>query len=161
MATPTTHALYNAIADDLAPKVVELGGVFSRARDPFEVIELLAHAPGKFRVILADLGDEAAGDSARPKAVWVNYTVTLSLNRGLAATHGAAISQPRPGSAPSLLELCDTIADWLRGFTLPEGTSGHLDYRGRDPVRFEGVALDAYELRFRCMRGLSTVSPRT
>jgi hypothetical protein len=157
---PTTAELYNHIATDLQAKVEELGGVFSRARDPFEVIELLSNAPGKFRVIFADLGDEKAGEAKRPAFVTCAYTVTLSMNRGLPMIKGSAISLPREGGAPSLLAMCDTIADWLRGLTLPDGTSGHLDYQGRDPVKYEGVTLDAYELRFSCIRGLSSITAR-
>lgn len=157
---PTDAELFNLIAADLGAKTLALGGIFSQALDPFHVLELLAEAPGKFRVILAELGEDTVGDARRAGAVDMLYTVTVSNNRGLPFVTGANRSIDRTNDEPSLMKRATEIRDWLRGLVMPEGTSLRLDYRGRKPVTYEGAVLDAYELTFRLQVGLPIATPR-
>lgn len=144
----TTETLYNFIASDLKAFTERMNGIFSRAADPFEVIELLGESPGKFRVILMWAGEEPAGESRRSGIVESKFTITVSNNRGLPLMKGANLSLPR-GTTTPLMGRVAAVRDHLRVMTLPvEVTSGQLEYLGATPVKYEGAPLDAYELNF-------------
>lgn len=146
--------IFNAIADELEPFAKSNGGVFSRAEDPFQLIELLGQGPGMFRVILNDDGDEQAGDSPRSGIVRIRYKITVSHNRGLPVTLGQAVARP-VGNTPSLLARVTLIRDFVRQLTFPDGaTSGRLDYGGREVVRVEDLPMDAYALNFSILAAL-------
>ena len=140
--------IFAVIADQLAPAVAALGGVFSRAQDPFQVMELLGQGPGTFRVILHDDGEDKAGERD-PCAVSLHrYKVTVSTNRGLPGLLGSPITLG-DAKTPSLLARTSAVRDALRGFTFPPAlTSERLFYQGRNTVTYEGARLDAYELSF-------------
>lgn len=151
--------IYTAIAEDLEAFVAQSGGRFSKATDPFHVIELLAEAPGRFRVILHDDGDEPAGESKRSSVVQCRFKITVSHNRGLPAVLGNKIASAT-GNEPSLLARVAEVRERLRGLTLPDGaTSRRLEYGGRVPVTYQGAALDAYEMTFTIYAALPLSTP--
>lgn len=146
--------LFALLRADLEPYVQDtLRGIFSVARDPFEVIELLGEAPGRFRVILAWEGEEPLGELATSGIAAHTFKVVVSHNRGLSILRGENRSGGTRDERP-LLELAQLVRDRLRSAVMPNQDTGRrLQYRGCSPVRaeVEGAALtqlDAYELRF-------------
>ncbi len=155
-----THELFKLIADDLTAFAPAVKGVFSRARDPFEVIELLGESPGKFRVILLWTGEDIAGDSRRSGVVETKFSVTVSHNRGLGIVQGGNLTVGR-GTEPPLQELLGLVRERLRSLVLPDVTTARLlEYIGCEPVKYEGAPLDAYELRFATFAALPFAEPR-
>lgn len=156
MAAQSINALFEVLATALGNYAAWAGSQFSRARDPFEVIELLGNGPATFRTVLLWMGDEPAGESRSPSIVKSKFVVTISTNRGLHVTPGASLSLPR--GQMSLMDYAEDVRIILRHHTeLGEDTSKILTYEGCEPVRFEGAALDAYELNF----SLNTALPQS
>jgi hypothetical protein len=162
----TTNDIFDAIADRLAAfaawtKTSGLPGAqFHRARDPFEVLELLGNGPG-FRIIALWIGDEPAGSGQRSNVVRSRFTVTLSANRGLPVARGAGQTTERHDGAPSLMEhVADIQCLLLHHTDCGENTSTPLKYDGCEPVRYEGAMLDAYELRFSLFAALPDTDER-
>lgn len=146
--------LFAKIVADLKPYVTAtLYGFLSVARDPFEVIELLGEAPGRFRVILAWDGEDQAGISARSGVVNHKFRIVVSHNRGLSILRGENRTVARGEDKP-LMELANLVRDRARSIALPNNETGRvLEYKGCEPIRaeFEGGRagmLDAYELKF-------------
>lgn len=160
-AALNAHHLFALLVADLEEYVVDaLHGIFSVARDPFEVIELLGEAPGKFRVILAWEGEESIGTRPQSGIVKHRFKVVVSHNRGLSILRGENRTVAR-GDDPPLMELAQLVRDHLRSALLPDGETGiQLEYAGCDPIRAEttqGLAaqLDAFELTFRLPAALT------
>lgn len=153
--------VFSLLAADLGSYVREtLNGIFSVARDPFEVIELLGEAPGRFRVILSWEGEEPAGTSPRSGIVKHKLKAVVSHNRGLSILRGENRTVARGEDKP-LLEIASLVRDRLRTSRLPNTDTGReLEYRGCAPIRAEtaqGLAaqLDAYELTFELVASLT------
>lgn len=161
MPTPppmNDEALFASIADQLEPAVASLGGVFSRAQDPFQVMELLGQGPGMRRVILHDDGEDKAGDRDPCAVALHRYKVTVSGNRGMFGLLGQSVTLG-DAKTSSLLAFVSAVRDALRGFTFPPGlTSERLFYQGRNTVSYEGARLDAYELSFTLFAALPAAS---
>jgi len=153
--------LFALLVADLAPYVKDtLHGLFSVARDPFEVIELLGEAPGRFRVILSWEGEEPVGTRPQSGIVRHRLKAVVSHNRGLSILRGENRTVARGEDAP-LMELAQLVRDRLRSALLPEGDTAHqLEYAGTEPIRAEttqGLAaqLDAFEINFRLLAALT------
>lgn len=156
----TTNALFDEIAESLAGFAAYAGGQFSRARDPFEVLELLGNGPGKFRVILMWQGDEPAGDQPTSGIVETRFVVTVSSNRGLPALLGGNLTAPPTGDV-SLMDWVNDVSCLLRALNIADtGTSHKLRYGGCAAVEYEGARLDAYELRFSLYHALTQETAR-
>lgn len=163
MAAQTANELFDVVATSLADYAEWAGSKFSRARDAFEVIELLANGPATFRTVLLWAGDEPAGDGASPSVVRSKFTVTISTNRGLHATPGAALSIPRTATRGdmSLMDYAEDVRIILRHHTpLGADTSKLLRYEGCESVRFDGALLDAYEINFSFFTALPQTNSR-
>lgn len=156
----TTNALFDEIAETLAGFADHANGQFSRARDPFEVLELLGNGPGKFRVILMWQGDEPAGQEPTSGIVESRFVVTVSSNRGLPAIQGGNLSAPPTGGV-SLMDWVNDVRCLLRALNISDtGTSHKLRYGGSAAVEYEGARLDAYELRFSIFAALQDETTR-
>lgn len=156
MPTPPTAAqVYEAIADCLDTLAKETQGKFSRATDPFHVVELLQQAPGVFRVILSEEGDEPVGDRPWPSIVKTRWKIVVSMNRGLPSVFGQKIAAAFDGTQPSLLDRTAAVRDRVRGLVFADQTTSKaLRYEGRAPVAYQGAPLDAYELTFSLLTAL-------
>lgn len=165
MAAPAAalnaEELFALIKGDLKPYVEgTLSGIFSEARDPFEVIELLGEAPGRFRVILAWDGENPAAGTLPISGIGTHkLKVVVSHNRGLSILRGVSLHAAEAGR-PSLMTLTRQVRDRLRTLLFsPSDTSRRLAYQGATPIRaeIEGKAtqLDAYELNFELTAALT------
>lgn len=163
MPDPALNAkdLFALLVADLRPYVTDtLMGIFSVARDPFEVIELLGEAPGRFRVIFSWEGEESIGTRPQSGVVKHRFKVVVSHNRGLSILRGENRTVARGEDKP-LMELAQLVRDRLRSALLPDGATGiQLEYGGCEPIRAEttqGLAaqLDAFELTFRLVAALT------
>jgi hypothetical protein len=161
-ATLNQVDLFNLIKGDLAPYLATLGGLLSIARDPWEVQELLAEAPGRFRVILAWDGEDTLGDH-RSGIVAHKFKAIVSHNRGLALIKGTNLSLNRATDAP-LMTLANQVRDRMRTMAFQNNpTSILLQYQGADLVKVDtqtqSLQLDAYELRWRFPAAITVLQP--
>lgn len=152
----TTNAIFDQIAASLTAFCGSEKALFSRARDPFEILELLGNSPGSYRVIACWMGEKPAGDSAHSGIVESEFIVTVSANRGMPAVFGAQLSVARAAGEEPLWEKVCKVRNHLRAFTFTgTGTEGRLRYGGTTPVAYEGARLDAYELSFSVFHNLT------
>lgn len=155
------HELFNLLADDLTAFAADESAQFSRAADPFHILELLGEAPGKFRIILGWLAETIEGHH-RSGIVKHRFVVVVSANRGLQVVQGKQLSVAR-GSEDPLMQRVAAVRDRVRSFSFPtdeKQTEGVVEYGGCEPTKFEGVNLDAYELTFYLRAALPFNSPR-
>lgn len=150
--------LFGLIKTDL--QAIGGGILVSIARDPWEVQELLAEAPGRFRVIMCWDGEDTIDDH-RTGLVAHKFRFIVSQNRGLPVIKGLNLSVGRAGD-PALMTLANTVRDRLRTISFPDNkTSILLQYQGSDLVKVEtggmSLNLDAYELRFRFPAAINRV----
>lgn len=160
---PKTPAeLFNLLATDLAAyaELAEVKALFSRAKDPFHVVELLGEGPGRFRIILAWLGEDREGAGHRSGIVKHRFTVTVSMGRGLSIMAGKNLTVARGDDLP-LLDRVAGVRDRVRSCPFPvDDTEKLMEYAGAEPVAYEGMILDAYQLTFFLRAALTLNEPR-
>lgn len=130
----------------------------SMARDPFDVLEVLAIGPRDAVIIVADAGDEPVdpdlGDVDREDGVVgpVNQLLEVTVGQGLGldVVKDWRLIAGR-GNRKSVLRHVNEVRAFVLSLVYPDNdeTTRRLSYRGREPVVTpEGVPLAAYKLRF-------------
>jgi hypothetical protein len=126
-------------------------GAVSIAKDPWNVLELLAESPAGFRCILHWAGDKLLGDQEELPLLTSRLEVILSYNLGLTATAESALVEKSPlTDRPSLLRLVAIVRERVLQKLWPaDFTEEQIRYVGTDPVGTpEGIPLAAYRLVF-------------
>ena len=143
-AALTAQDIMRQIHEALTPFVeTAKKGYLSIARDPFEIIEQLGQAPGRFRAILSWGGEKLEGHRASG-IVTHTLQVVVSHNRGLSILKGENLFLAR-GDDDSLVQLNGEVRDLLRGLRFPvKITDERLTYAGTEPVAVDGTQLDAF-----------------
>lgn len=121
------------------------------AKDPWNVLELLAESPSGFRCILHWAGDKLLGDQEDLPLVTTRLEVILSCNLGLTAdAQTALVEESNITARPSLLNIVSTIRERILQKLWPASyTEEQIRYVGTEPVGTpEGVPLAAYRLAF-------------
>ena len=122
----------------------------SVARDPFEVMELLAADTPGLRLVVHWVGDDPLGEQMEQAPLVTNtLEIILGLNLGLTATPDKALVSGSP-TRPALYQLISDLRVVVLAVEFPsEATASYLAYAGCKPmVTPEGVPLAAYALRF-------------
>jgi hypothetical protein len=126
-------------------------GTVHLAKDPWNVLELLAENPAGFRCIVHWAGDKNIGNRDGVEnlpLVTAILQVTLSNNLGLTASPEQALAEAVPGRQP-LLQLLGLAREKVLRITWPENLCDPIRYVGTDPVGTpEGVPLAAYMMTF-------------
>ena len=139
-----------AIVNGLAPWAAAHQAKTSIARDPFEVLELLAADSPGLRLVVHWAGDEPLGDQmAQAPLVTTALEIVLGLNLGLTATPDRQLLTG--GAArPALYQLVSDLRLAVLAIEFPNlATTAFLAYGGTRPVASpEGVPLAAYTSRF-------------
>jgi len=149
----TPAELLAIVHDGLKPLAEHWKGEISLATNPFEVIEMLAHAPGTPRIVILWEGeaDATGGPGQSPQGGIVIHTVSLiiSANRGLPFWQGGPLASIATDT-PSILERLAELRTAALGIAFPGGsTRGRFFYLGAESETTpEGLPLDAYRLRF-------------
>lgn len=121
------------------------------AKDPWNVLELLAESPSGFRCILHWAGDKLLGEQEDLPLMTSRLEVILSCNLGLtAAAETALVEESAITARPSLLNLVNKVRERMLQKLWPaDYTEEQIRYVGTDPVGTpEGVPLAAYRLVF-------------
>jgi hypothetical protein len=141
----------------------KVGKLVSLARDPFDVLEILAQGPQGFRVILHWAGEQEVGGQPQLPIVQHRIEAILSYNLGLTATPDLALLSKGPANdRPALLDLVEELRRRIASYNFPDGeTDVFMAYVGCDPfVTPDGVPLAAYKLTFTLTAGLPQPSYR-
>ena len=138
------QAALQAFAQGLSP-----AGTVSIARDPFNVLELLAANPSGYRLILHWAGDENVSELPFVPLLRHKIEVVFGSNLGLTAKPDLALVQ-QIGDRPALFAQVDNLRSLLLGLQFANDTTGgFLEYAGAEPLIIpDGVPLAAYTLKF-------------
>jgi hypothetical protein len=158
LTTPNASAvdagvLLEALRADLEPWLKTLKGFCSVARDPLNVLELLAEAPAGFRVILTFDGDEVPLSQTAgypPPIVRTRLRAIVSCNPGLRLARDHAILKGNV-ARDSLLAILATVRKRMMGYRWPTTLvhEGAMSYEGTRPYEFpEFLPFAAYAMTF-------------
>ncbi|MCX6901696.1 MAG: hypothetical protein NT105_23705 [Verrucomicrobia bacterium] len=139
-----------AMRDALADFAADNKGDISLAGDLFEVLEILAAAPGSLRIVLAWEGDVGVTDNPDVNLEAHTYLVIVSTQRGMKRIKGEQLISGRAGQKP-LYKLAAEAKAAVRGIIFEDGAGNRLRllYRGSKPTALDtGVRLDSQELSF-------------
>jgi hypothetical protein len=139
-----------------------LGAVVTIARDPFQVLEILAASPEGFRLVIHWAGDENISDHDALPLAENRLEVILSYNLGLTARPDLALIQG-PGARPALLDQVDSLRAFVLGVQYPAGQTGtYAVYAGTKPFTTpEGIPLAAYVLAFKLKAAVNVTTVPT
>jgi hypothetical protein len=119
------------------------------ARDPFNVLEILAATPTGFRLVVHWVGDDNISDLDELPLSDNEIEVILSYNLGLTNRPDLTLIQGTP-DRPPLYDLVDQLRAFVLAIRYPTNQTGsYLVYRGTKPyVTPDGIPLAAYRLTF-------------
>ncbi len=147
---------------DLDSWVSAQGGKCFTAKDPLDVLTLLAETPSGFRVILHLDGDRNQQPDMPAPVPLYTLKVQVSANMGLSSRADLAVSQAT-ANRPALLRLVGLVRKRVMSWRLPEASvhKGRVYYDGFGPVTLpDGLPLAAYEIDFH-FRAVMTAAEET
>jgi hypothetical protein len=142
--------ILGALVNGLGPWAAAHKAKPSIARDPFEVLELLAADTPGLRLVVHWAGDEPLGDQmAQAPLVTTTIEVVLGLNLGLSAVPDKQLLIGGSGR-PALYQLISDLRAAVLAVEFPNlATAVFLCYAGTRPLAApDGVPLAAYASRF-------------
>jgi hypothetical protein len=153
--TQIVAALYTALQAWGQP----LGAIVTIARDPFQILEILAASPEGFRVVLHWSGDRNISDHDPLPLAENTLDVILSYNLGLTARPDLALIQG-PLDRPGVLDQIDSLRSFILSVEYPTVQTGtYAVYSGTKPYATpEGIPLAAYILTFK-LKAAVNVNP--
>jgi hypothetical protein len=122
----------------------------SIAKDPWNVLEILADSPRGLRFIVHWGGEEALGDEPAAPLSTQRIEVIVAFSLGLKAGVDAALVDSQD-ERPSLLAIVSRVRGHVlaMSFGQEDASEGLLRYGGAEPFETpEGVPLAAYRLKF-------------
>lgn len=135
------------------------GAVVTLARDPFQVLEILAATPESFRMVLHWAGDDNISDIDGLPLADNTIEVIYSYNLGLTARPDLALIKG-PQNRPAVFDQIDSLRAFILGVEYPNVQTGiYAVYQGAKPfVTPEGIPLAAYILTFK-LKSAINVTP--
>jgi hypothetical protein len=107
--------ILNATEAHLKPKVEQIKGKLSIARDPEHAVEMLGQSSTRWRLVMGWDGYDNYDDEPFPNSglSWVRFVFLIERNQGMAA---------KPGSdLPEMFNLIDDVMKWVRGIRFNDG----------------------------------------
>ena len=143
--------LLNLYKTDLNDWASKNKAVVFIAKDPWNILELLAQSPAGMRIILAWAGDQALGEQVQAIGSTNKLEVILSYNLGLTVQPDAALLQAS-ADRPALLDIISDLRNRVLSLCVPDAETG-VDLSARyvegDIVTTpDGIPLSAYKLKF-------------
>lgn len=152
-----------AIKTDLDVWAATRKGKVVVARDPLEVIEILAAGPGGLLAILNDEGDDEVDAAGENQIAGQLIGVTVGMPLGLNAEKGRLLYKS-VGERRNLARLRSECRARVLSLTLPadgEDVDLHFRYRGCQPVTMpDGYPLAAHKFRVQLDALVETEEPR-
>ena len=147
--------ILRAIQADLKEWVGTVRGQISIAKDPWNVLEILAESPSGLRAILHWAGDKQLGDRDDAPLATANVEVILGYSMGLSKDPGSDLVNAQFNARPAVLDLVSDLRGRLLSIPLnsdpenPDEAAETLRNVGAEPVTLpDGTPTHAYRLKF-------------
>jgi hypothetical protein len=151
----TPADILRVIQADLKEWAGTVRGQISIAKDPWNVLEILAESPSGLRAILHWAGDRQLGDQDDAPLASANVEVILGYAMGLSKDPGSDLVNPQFNARPAVLDLVSELRGRLLSLDFdsdPENadeSAETLRYVGTEPVTLpDGTPTHAYRLKF-------------
>lgn len=141
-------------------------GKISIAKDPWNVLEILAESPCGIRVILHWAGDRQLGDRDELPLVTSNIEVVLAYAMGLNKDANSELMTPQFNGRPSVLDLVSELRERILTFDFDRDGEDESEetarYVGTEPVTLpDGTPTHAYRLKFELDHALPEITVRS
>ena len=163
----TPADILRAIQADLVEWASTTNGHISIAKDPWNVLEILAESPTGLRVILHWAGDKQLGDVDDLPLATASVEVILGYAMGLGKDPGSDLVTAQFNARPAVLDLVSDLRGRLLSLDMDSDPQNNdeaaetLRYIGTDPVTLpDGTPTHAYRLKFELDHALPEYSVR-